>query len=55
MIQYLALVALYMALAFVTGMAIGDWSARRDRRDAIARRQVMSQLLAVANVRGVRL
>ena len=54
-LYYIAAIAAYVALGFMVGLGIGDWSARRDRRDTIARRQVLSQLLAVANTRGGRL
>ena len=51
LLTYAALVT----LGLVVGMAIGEWSARRDRRETIERRQILSQLLAVASARGVRL
>lgn len=52
--QFIVLMAMYMTCAWLGGMALGEWIARRDRRDTIARRQTLAQLFAVANTRGVR-
>lgn len=50
--QFLILMGLYMTCALVVGMSLGEWIARRDRRETTERRQILSQLLAVASTRG---
>lgn len=52
MIEYLALLALYTAVAWVTGMAVGEWTARRDARRTLQRRQILAGLHAVESARG---
>ena len=52
---FLLTYAALVTLGLVVGIAIGDWSARTARRETLERRQVLSQLLAVASMRGVRL
>lgn len=50
--QFLILMALYMTCAWLVGIEVGRWLARRDRRETTARRQILGQLFAVANTRG---
>ena len=52
---FLLTYAALVTLGLVVGMAIGEWSARTARRETIERRQILSQLFAVASARGVRL
>lgn len=50
--QFLILMGLYMTVAFVVGTLVGEWSARRDARKRLHRRQVLAGLHAVDSARG---
>lgn len=53
-VYFLLTYAALITLGYVIGLAVGASSARHDRRKRLARRQVMSQLLAVASTRAPR-
>lgn len=50
--QFLIMMGLYMTVAYLVGMEVGAWTARRDARKRLHRRQVLAGLHAVDSARG---
>lgn len=50
--HYFLTMVLIATISWVTGLQVGEWSARRDARRNLHRRQVLAGLHAVDSARG---